>query len=134
MRLSATIAGWVLGVSALYLTAALAIGPDDTNAQLCAIIDHLWAGSGVPCTTIFGGYALTIAAIVAGVCAIALIIDGAIWGLRLRRNHEKKKTKLIVMCGFWTPCGARSWVNGKFPRELVIFLDLVPTKCKDLWS
>jgi hypothetical protein len=84
MRVTPTIAGWFLAIAGLYLTAALAIGPDDTNAHLCAVVGQLWFDAGTACTTNLGTYALRAAVIVALCCVIALLIDGVIW---LRRRN-----------------------------------------------
>lgn len=96
MRLTFKIAGAAFAVVALYLTAALAIGPDDANAHLCAVVDHLWSGAGTPCKTNLGVYAIRVTATIGAFCVIALIVDGVIWCRQAWKKREKKKTEIVI--------------------------------------
>ena len=88
MRFTAKVAGPVFAVVSLYLAAALVIGPDTANVNLCAVVDHLWVGAGARCTTNSGVYAVRAAAVVAAVSLGALLIDAGVWyiGRRTRRK------------------------------------------------
>jgi hypothetical protein len=98
MLLTFRIASAVFAVTALYLAAALAIGPDDANAHLCAIADQLWTGAGTPCKTNLGVYALRVVVIIAVFCVIALVIDGLLWLRRAWSKAEPKKTETVPAC------------------------------------
>jgi hypothetical protein len=92
MRVSSRIFSVILAVVGLYLAAALQNGPDSTNKNLCAVVDHLWLNMGPRCAIHLAGYAVWAAVGVGAISAIGLLIDFGLW-LQRRRNE---KTPVLV--------------------------------------
>src|ERR1700756_3194455 len=87
MRLTFRIAAFMLTLAGVYLAAALNTGPDQTDANLCALLRRTpWLGSGA-CVPMLGRYALIAAYAVAAICIVALVIDGIVW---IRRRQRRK--------------------------------------------
>src|SRR5271165_6355003 len=101
MRFTAKVAASVFAVVSLYLAAALAIGPDAANANLCAVVDRLSVGAGAPCTTNLGIYAVRAAAIAAAISLCALLIDAVVW--YTRRRARRKMTVIPAVTSAPTP-------------------------------
>jgi hypothetical protein len=70
--------------------AALSIGPDETDAHLCALLQRLPWLSGNACLPVLGHYALMVVSIVAAVCFIALLIDWGVWFHKRRKSLHPK--------------------------------------------
>jgi hypothetical protein len=100
MRFTAKVAAPVFAVVVLYLGAALAVGPDTTNANLCAVVEHLWNGAGARCTTNLGIYAVRAAAIVGAISLGALLIDVVVWYIGRR---AKRKIAVVPVISAPTP-------------------------------
>jgi hypothetical protein len=96
MRFSSWIFSAILAVVGLYLAAALQAGPDSTNKNLCAVVDHLWPGAGPRCASHLGAYAVGAAVAAFAISAIGLLID---FGPRFWRRRNEKTPVLATGSG-----------------------------------